>query len=247
MIGKFVLFLLFMLPMQLWAQGVINGKVYDFENKKRPLQNVRVRNLTSDKLSYTQSSGTFKLSAKIGDLLEFSLSGYHTDTLYLINLLPKTIYLPVGTTDLNEVNILGAKINNRIYTPDPDIEEFKQVQTDGLRGKGNTDRAGGIKLNLGYRKHRENQEKLKRLDSTDKYETEINGKFTDAFVSELTALKGKELKDFMERYRPTVNLVSAENPFDYTNYIIKAYSRWKKMSPAERSVPAMPKLKRTIK
>ncbi len=247
MANKLLIFILLVLPMELWAQSFITGKLYDFENRKTPLQNVLVKNLTSDKLTYTKASGEFKVAGKTGDLLEFSLSGYHTDTLYLINLSPKVIYLPVNTTDLKEVNIVGAKVNPGFYTPDKDVNEFKRVQTDGLRGKGNNDRAGGLKFNLGYGKYRKQQEKIKSLEQKDKYETEINKIFTEAFVSDLTKLKHQELKDFMSLYRPDAALVATDEPFDYTSYTVKAYSKWVKLSPVEKSVPAMPKLKRNNK
>lgn len=247
MANKLLVFFFLILPLELWAQSFITGKLYDFENRKMPLQSVLVKNLTSDKLTYTKASGEFKLAARTGDLLEFSLSGYHTDTLYLINLSPKVIYLPVNATDLNEVNIMGAKINQRLYTPDPDIKEFKQIQTDGLRGKGNNDKAGGFRFNLGYGKYRKQQEKIKSLEQKDKYETEINITFTEAFVSDLTGLEGKELKDFMSLYRPDAALVATDEPFDYTNYTVRAYSKWVKLTPLEKSVPSMPKLKRNDK
>lgn len=244
MVSRLLILLSIVLPLELWAQSFVSGKVYDFENRKMPLQSVLVRNLTSDKLVHTKASGEFSLVAKQGDLLEFSLRGYHTDTLYLINLSPKAIYLPVNATDLKEVSIFGAKINPGFYTPDPDIKEFTRIETDGLRGKDNNDKAGGLKFNLGYGKYRKQQKKIEYLEERDKSEAKINKTFTEGFVSELTKLKGQELKNFMALYKPGAELLNTEEPFDFTTYTVKAYSRWVKLSPVEKSVPAMPKLKR---
>ena len=247
MANKFLLFLLLFFPAGLFAQTYITGKVYDFENRKTPLQSVLVKNLTSEKFTYTKTSGEFKLLAGVGDLLEFSLNGYHTDTLYLVNLLQKAIYLPVNTTDLKEVEIVGAKINSAILAKDKDIPEFKRFQSDGLRGKKNNDRAGGIKINLGYGRYRKEQEKREALESKQKYESEVDETFNEDFVAKLTKLKDQELKDFMERYRPDPKLVAGDEPFDYTTYTIKAYGKWIKLSPSEKARRTLPKLTRDQK
>ena len=247
MINKLLVCLLLCLPYGLCAQSFLTGQVFDFENRKTPLQGVLVKNLTNGKFVYTLASGEFRLAADTGDLMELSLNGYHTDTLYLISLAKKVVYLPVNTTKLDEVEIVGAKVNPGIFTQDKDIPEFKRFQTDGLRGKKNNDRAGGIKINLGYSKYRKQQDKEEALESKEKYEREVKETFTEDFVSKLTQLKGTELKDFMEMYRPDAALVGAERPFDYTVYIAKAYSKWMKLSPSERRVPVMPKLQRNNK
>ena len=247
MINRLLVFLLLFLPLSLLAQSFVTGKVLDFENRKTPLPSVLVKNLNTGKFVYTLSSGEFRLAADTGDLMEFSLNGYHTDTLYLINLSKKVVYLPVNTTKLDEVEIVGAKVNPGIFTPDKDIPEFKRFQTDGLRGKKNNERAGGIKINLGYGKYRKEQEKEKALELKEEHEEEIKETFTEDFVYKLTKLTGKELRDFMEMYRPDATLVATERPFDYAVYTAKAYSKWVKLSPSEKSVPAMPKLKRNNK
>lgn len=241
---KIFLLLVCLLPVYLFAQQTITGLVYDLDNKTFPLQDVSVKNLNNNQSTKTRAGGQFSLPAKSGDVLAFSFTGYHTDTLFLIDLSPKVIYLPVNATDLKEVKVVGAKLNPSVFGPDPQAEEFKRVKTDGLRGKNNNDKAGGLKLNLGYGKYRREEEKIRALEERDKYETEITRIFTEDYVTDLVKLKGQDLKDFMSLYRPTAVLVRAERPFNYDYYTVQAYHKWLKLPEWQRKLPPVPKLKK---
>lgn len=243
MLKKVFLLLISLVPLDLMAQNSVSGTVFDFDNSDFPLQYVKVRNLSNNQLTLTKAAGQFSIAAKTGDLLEFSLMGYHTDTLYLINLSPKTIYLPGNSTALKEVEILGAKVNPSILSPDPLARPYKRLAPDGLQGKGNNDRAGGLLFNLGYGKYKRQQEKIRLLEERDRFQTEINEVFTEAYVTDLVKLKGQELKDFMAMYRPPEELVKSERPFNYDLYTVKAYHTWLKLPPEQRKITPMPMLK----
>ena len=235
--------LIIFVPFKIMAQSSVSGTIYDYDNKTFPLQGVKVRNLSSNQVTLTKAAGQFAVAAKVGDLLEFSSMGYHTDTLFLINLEPKNIFLPGNSTNLKEVQILGAKVNPSLMSPDPSARPYTRVATDGLRGKNNNDRAGGLLFNLGYGKYRRQQEKIRLLEERDVYQTEINAIFTEEYVSGLVKLKGEELKNFMSLYRPPEELVKSERPFNYSYYTVKSYHAWLKLTPEERRISSMPKLK----
>lgn len=234
---------MFIVPFKIMAQGTVSGNVYDYDNRTFPLQNVKVRNLSNSKVVVTKAAGQFTVPAQVGDLIEFSLVGYHTDTLFLINLESKIIFLPGNSTTLREVEIVSTKMNPSILARDPLARPYTRVATDGLEGKGNNDRAGGLLFNLGYGKYRRQQEKIRLLEERDRYQAEINAVFTEAYVSDLVKLKGDDLKNFMAMYRPPEELVKSERPFNYAYYTVKAYHTWLKLSPEERKVSSMPKLK----
>lgn len=243
MLKNLLLLLLFIVPFKPMAQSSVSGTVYDFDNRTFPLQNVRVKNISNNQVVLTKAAGQFTLPARVGDLIEFSSMGYHTDTLFLINLDPKIIFLPGNSTTLKEVEILSAKVNPSILAPDPMARPYKRIATDGLQGKGNNDRAGGMLFNLGYGKYRRQQEKIRLLEERDRYQAEINAIFTEAYVSDLVKLKGDDLKNFMSLYRPPEELVKSERPFNYAYYTVKAYHSWLKLSPEERKLSSMPRLK----
>jgi hypothetical protein len=243
MYKKTLLFFVLLIPLLSFAQQTVSGKIFDFDNKTFPLQDVNVKNLTNNQSTKSKASGEFNLPAKSGDLLAFSFTGYHTDTLFLVNLSAKNVYMLVNTTELKEVKVVGAKINPLVLGPDAEAQSFKRIGTDGLRGKRNNDRAGGLNFNLGYGKYRRQEEKIRILEERDKYETEIAQVFTEAYVSDLVKLEGQDLKDFMSLYRPTAVLVKSERPFNYDYYTVQTYHKWLKLPEWQRKLPPIPKLK----
>ena len=244
MVKNLFLFVILVLPIGLFAQTTLSGTVYGYENKDFPLQQVAIRNLSNNQVAVTKAAGQFTIAAKKGDLITFALVGYHIDTLYLIDLKPKTIYLPKNSTGLKEVEIVSAKISPYLDLSNPNAQPSKRVSTDGLDGKGNFDRAGGLKFALGYGKYRREQEKVQRLEARDEFETEINANFNAQTVHELIKLEGDELKEFMAIYRPTIAQVSSERPFNYSYYIAQAHQTWLKLTPEQRKMPPMQRLKR---
>lgn len=243
MLKNLFLLLIIVAPFKLVAQTAVSGTVYDFDNRTFPLQNVKVKNLTSKSVVLTKAAGQFSIPAKVGDLIEFSSVGYHTDTLFLINLEAKIIFLPGNTTTLREVEIVSAKVNPSILAADPLARPYARISPDGLNGKGNNDRAGGLLFNLGYGKYKRQQEKIRLLEERDKYQAEINAIFTAEYVSDLVKLKGDDLRNFMSLYRPPEELVKSERPFNYAYYTVKSYHAWLKLSPEERKISSMPVLK----
>jgi len=242
MLKRLVIVLLLTIPLYTFAQTGISGGVFDYGNKSFPLQKVTVRNLNNQKVVLTGAAGQFTITANKGDLLEFSLPGYHTDTLYLTNLQAKTVYLPTQATDLRQVNVRGARLSKDLQLKDPNAPKFHRV--DGIPPRGNTSRAGGIGLAFGSGKDKRERAKVKALEETSSYETEINQYFNEEHVGALIKLQGQELKDFIALYRPSVARVKSEDPFNYDFYIAQAYQTWLKLPPEGRKLPPVPTLKK---
>lgn len=239
---RLMLLLCSVMPLLLSAQTTITGTVMDFDNKVLPLEKVTVRNLSNNKSTQTKAAGQFSLSARAGDILEFSLVGYHTDTLYLIDLVPKKIFLPSSSTELAEVKIQSAKISPYLDVTNPDAREQHQVMTDHIDPTKNIQRAGGINLNLGFGKYKREKEKILMLEERDKWQYEIRNNYNEEKIKSLIPLRGQPLKDFMDMYRPSEHLIQTERPFNYDYYIVEAYHTWLKLPPAQRRPPPIPKL-----
>ncbi|WP_432711010.1 hypothetical protein [Pedobacter sp.] len=238
------LLLILVLPIGVFAQDRLTGTVYDYDKKDFPLQQVAVKNLNNNQIAVTDESGDFVIPAKRGDLITFTLVGYHVDTLYLIDLKPKRIYLPVRSNSLQEVEIVSTRVSPYLDFTIPGAKPSRRVYTDGLEGKSNTDRAGGLVFALGYGKYRRQQEKLQRLEAMDEFENEINLNFNAVTIRELVKLNDEELVEFMAIYRPTIAQVSSERPFNYSYYIAQSYQAWLKLPPEQRKLPPMQRLKR---
>lgn len=238
-----LLFLMLSVFSQLKAQKTISGNVFDFENKIFPLEKVSVRNLKNKAFAITSDKGRFTIEANPGDILEFTQIGYYTDTVLLINLLSKTVFMVPRRNDIDGVDINGVKLSPYLDWKDPNAETSKKVSTDGLRHKGNNDRAGGISLALGYGKYRREQEKADALEEQEYYETEIRENFNEKKIFQILKVSGQDAKDFMGMFRPTVNQVKLQRPFNYSYYIVTAYSTWLKLPEDQRRLPPLPKLK----
>lgn len=231
-------------PLSLLAQKTVStGAVFDYANKSVPLEKVLVRNLTNQASTQTNAQGKFTVQAKVGDLLVFSLAGYQTDTLYLANLLTKIVYLPYSVNALNDVNVVGAKVNSSITQKDETAREYKRIADAGdVNRKRNNDRAGGISLSLGYDKYKRQQQKEQELLERERFDAEIARNFNEETISKQVKLTGSDLKDFIDLFKPSVEQVKSEKPFNYTLYIAQTYHQWLKLPASQRKLKPLLKI-----
>ena len=242
---KLIIFLFLALPAGVIAQTVTTGTVFDYSKKTISLPGVSVRNINSKKTTSTNREGKYTIAATVGDLIEFSAVGYHTDTLYLTNLLNRTIYLLVKSNSLADVDVRGVRMNSQITdAKDPLAEKYTLLNTGGnLNRKRMTDKVGGLSLNLGYGKYKRQQRKEAELEEKDMYLEEIDANFSEKAVTDLTKLQGEDLKNFMIIYRPSVEQIKAERPYRYNYYISRAFVAWQKLTPQQKKLQDLPKLK----
>lgn len=232
MLKKLIVFLTLLCPISLLAQNnTLTGNVYDNNSRTTTLQGATVKNLNSKNMAIADKDGHFAIAAKVGDLITFGMVGYYTDTVYLTNLFPKNIYLRLAVNSLNTVEVTQTKVSPYLNAKDADATPARRVDYAKERG--------GLRLNLGYGKYRRQQAKVQELEEYDKYQEEISKNFTEEAVKELVKFQGPGIKDFIVMYRPTVNEVKAERPFNYAYYTAKAYQSWLKLSPEQRKLPSL--------
>ena len=70
----------------------------------------------SKALVFTDKDGHFAIPAKTGDLISYGMVGYEIDTVYLVNLFPKNVYLRAAINNLNPVNIISSKVSPFLNT-----------------------------------------------------------------------------------------------------------------------------------
>lgn len=228
--------LLFVIPIHLLAQNnTLTGNVYDFDNRTINLEGATIKNLNTKSVALADKDGHFVISAKIGDLVAFGMVGYHTDTVYLTSLFPKNVYLRSQTTELKAVDIASAKVSPYLTTKDPNAMPARRVDYSKERG--------GLRLSLGYGKYRRQQAKIQELEERDEYLEEINKNFNEEAIRSLVKFEGPDIKDFIQLYRPTVEQVKADRPFNYTLHIARSYRSWMLLPEDQRKLPPLPKLK----
>jgi hypothetical protein len=153
----------------------------------------------------------------------------------LINLFPKNIYLRAQVNTLNTVSISAAKLSPYLDLKNPDARPAREVDYDKNRG--------GIRLTLGYGKFRKDQAKIQGLMENERFEAEITENFNEETVNKSVKFEGKDIRAFLDLFRPTVDQVKAERPFNYNFYIIRAYHSWTKLPLDQRKLPPLPKIK----
>ncbi|MES2416843.1 MAG: hypothetical protein V4541_01585 [Bacteroidota bacterium] len=231
MLKKLLLLFLLILPTFLFAQSVFTGNIFDNNNRSNALEGASIKNLTNKSLSLADKDGHFVISAKVGDLIALSMVGYEIDTIYLINLFPKNVYLRAQVNLLNTVNITTAKISPYLNLKDPNARPARAV--DYSKDK------GGIRLTLGYGKYKRDQAKIQELIAYDQFNEEISNNFNEVTIRTLLKFEGPGLKDFIQMYRPTVEQVKSERPFNYAYYTAKAYRAWLKLPVSQRKLPSL--------
>ncbi len=237
MVKRIILLLLVLAPFQLLAQNFLTGNIYDNDNRATSIEGAAIKNLTTKAFTLADKDGHFAITAKIGDLVSFGMAGFQTDTVYLTNLFPKNIYLRIAVNDLKTVDINGVKVSPMLSgLGNPDNKPpVKQLDYSKERG--------GLRLNLGYGKWRKENLKIQELEENDRIQQEITKNFNAEAVKELLKFEGPDVKDFLSLYRPTVDQVKAEKPFNYSYYIATAYRAWLKLPVDQRKLPPLPKLK----
>lgn len=235
MLKKLLFLFVLVLPAKLFAQNALTGNIFDNDLRSLAIEGATIKNLTSNAIALSNKDGHFVMPAKIGDLISFSFSSYETDTVYLINLFPKNVYLRAQVNTLNTVNVTTTKLSPYLDLKNPDARPAKEVEYDKNRG--------GIRLSLGYGKFRKDQAKLQGLMENERFQAEITENFNEEMVKKAVKFEGKDIRAFLDLFRPTVEQVKAERPFNYEFYIVKAYSSWTKLPLDQRRLPPLPKIK----
>lgn len=236
MLKKLIIVILITLPFKLLAQNnILTGSIFDNDNRATILQGATIKNLSTKSVALTDKDGHFAIGAKIGDLVTFAMVGYITDTVYLVNLFPKNIYLRLVVNNLKTVDITSIKISPYFNVKNPNATPARQVDYSKERG--------GLRLNLGYGKYRKDQAKIQQLEEREIIQEEITKNFNEDYIRSVVKFEGSDIKDFISLYRPTVEEVKAERPFNYLFYTIKAYSDWQKLPADQRKLPSLTKMK----
>lgn len=240
MLKKLILLLLLIAPIKIWAQNnTLTGNIFDNDNRSTALQGAAIKNLNTKTLVLADKDGHFAITAKIGDLISFGMVGFQTDTVYLTNLFPKNVYLRVQVNNLNTVDINGTKVSPMLGNLGNPDNKAPTRPLDYSKEK------GGLRLNLGYGKWRKEQLKIQELQQQEQYQEEITKNFNEQIIKSTLKFEGSDIRNFIDLFRPTVDQVKAERPFNYSYYIVKSYHAWLKLPQDQRKLPPLIKLKTT--
>ncbi|MEO6524814.1 MAG: carboxypeptidase-like regulatory domain-containing protein [Mucilaginibacter sp.] len=206
------------------AKGqVLSGTVTE-AGKNTRLENVFIRDIGSKQVALTDKSGEFDIRTSLNHTLIFSLPGYVSDTLFVVDLKTKHIELKQAGISLQAVNIADSKA---VFNPEAEYPEIYRKSKFAL----SPSRMFG--------KESRDARRLKRYFKNEVEQRQIDAIFTRALVSSVVPLKGKELENFMAMYRPTLAFAKNSSQQTLVVYINDNYKKFKELPPDKRSLPAL--------
>lgn len=213
------------------AQIPVTGKVYEL-NTHVTLPQIKVQNSTTKDNTLTNASGIFTIKARSGDILILTGFAYQPDTVVVVNARYLEIYLKPQTNNLKEVKVedIATKTGS---LKDPNL----QNQTVAYQKDETGNYKGGIAIRFGYGKSGK-EKKDEQRTYNEEVTKEIDQTFAPDNISKYIPLKGIDLKQFIDLYRPTIKEFKATN-FDLTLYLNECYKKFVVLPPDQRKLPSL--------
>jgi len=205
-----------------FAQGVLTGSVTEI-HKDLKLNNVFIRDINNKQIALSDEGGSFDIRTAQGHTLIFTLPGYVSDTLYVVDMSPKHIELKLLGLTLNEVSIHETATFNP-HEEYPEVYEKSKFALSPSRWFG---------------KDARDARRLKRYFDSEEQERQIDAAFNKTLVSSIVPLKGQELDNFMGLYRPTLKFVQTSSPQTMTVYINDSYHKFLALPADQRHLPTL--------
>lgn len=201
------------------AQIYVRGNVVDASTGAK-LSDVFVRDITNKQITLTDKSGRFEIKSETGHTLIFSSPSYVPDTLYVIDLTQKHIELKTKTISLREVNITAQRLAFDPHKEYPDVYEKSKLYP--------------LSPSTWFGKEARDARRLKRYFEREQQERRVDQVFNRVYVGSIVPLKGQQLEDFMQLYRPTYAFITSNNSESLAVYINDSYKKFIALPPEKR-------------
>jgi hypothetical protein len=203
----------------LHAQIYVRGNVVDASSGAK-LSDVFVRDITNKQITLTDKSGKFEIKSETGHTLIFSSPNYVPDTLYVIDLAQKHIELRAKTISLREVNITAQRLSFDPHKEYPAVYEKSKVYP--------------LSPSTWFGKEARDARRLKRYFAREEQERKVDQVFNRVYVGSIVPLKGEDLENFMQLYRPSYAFITSNNSESLAVYINDSYKKFMALPPEKR-------------
>lgn len=203
------------------------GVVMELDSSK-PIAQVEISNLSTHQSVETNSLGEFSIEVKLNELLSFSYPGFRVDTLLITDYEYKRIYL----TPIPDFNIL----EDVEITELSDLQLDQQIQIAQQEGETvqfnnnisiSPSRLFGSKARAARARY--------PLLVAERENRAIMAKFSPALITELTPLQGKDLDQFIVKYKPSYVFITRSDEEQIRLYIMDSYKKYKELSQEEKN------------
>lgn len=240
----FSLFLLLIagLAQKAIAQSRVGGTVFDM-SRTVPVKGVLV-NSNSGNTSFTDSLGHYSILISENDSLWFTYGGKSTAK-FAVGSLPNydafdvAIHINLAANRsrmLPEVRVYGK--NYKLDSIQNRIDNAKVFNFNKQAIKTNTDVNSGVAgfdldaIVGAFRfRHNKNMEKLQQFLLEKEQDDYVDYRFNKRLVRRITLLDSAEMEKFMKAYRPSYFFASTASDYEFHNYILQSYIRFKGRRP----------------
>jgi len=206
------------------AQELLKGNITEAGTHEK-LTNVFIRDANNKQITLADKEGSFAIKAEPGHLLIFDSPGYLGDTLYVIDMKPKSIELRPLSISLRQVNINSSKATFDPHTEYPEVYTKSKVYV--------------LSPSTWFSKEGRDARRLRRYFNTEEQERHVDEVFTVTYVGSIVPLKGVELENFMALYRPTYAFIHDNNGPSLAAYINDSYKKYKALPPDKRKLDSL--------
>jgi hypothetical protein len=218
----FVFFIILAAACSANAQGLLKGSIIE-TNTNEKLTNVFIHDMNSKQIELADKDGRFSILTGTGHILIFDSPGYVSDTLYLIDMKPKKVELKPLAISLRQVNITSSRA--RAFNP---RAEYPEVYAKS--------KVYVFSPSTWFSQEGKRARRLKRYFDSEIRERHVDEVYSVAYVGSIVPLKGQDLENFMELYRPTYAFLRDNNGPSLAAYINDSYKKYMALPPEKRRV-----------
>jgi len=221
----FFIFLICLITGLASAQSTLKGTVLE-NGSNIKLTNVFIKDNANKQLAITDSKGNFEIKTEPGHIVIFDSPGYTSDTLYVVDMSTKKIYLELTTIALREVNITSSKATFDPHKEYPEVYEKSKLYV--------------LSPTTWFGKENRDARKMKKYFQTEAEDRKVDEVFTRSYVGSIVPLKGQDLDDFMTMCRPSYAFVKGNDKESMAAYINDSYKKYQALPPEKRHVTKLP-------
>lgn len=203
------------------AQDLLKGSVHE-NGTDAKLTNVFLHDINNNQLALADKNGNFQIKSAPGHTIIINSPGYVSDTLYVVDMMPKKIKMSVLTIALREVNINSSKSTFNPREEYPEIYEKSKVYV--------------LSPSSWFSKDSKDARRLKRYFASEEENRKVDEAFSMTYVGSLVPLKGQELENFMTLYRPSYNFVKSNDRVSMAVYVNDCYKKYLALPPDQRKL-----------
>jgi hypothetical protein len=227
---KHIVFSILMMHLSFFAmaQIKITGKITAAGTKNEPIENVSIRNLTTNQLEYSNADGTYSIAAKKGDSIRFERMGYFSYRFFIgaaaDGIIKRNVILTEKKVVIEGVKVLPKYVIDSIARAERYSKALSYQQTMTIMSP----------ITSLYQQFSKKYKDLRKFQSQFHSMEEqkfIDTKYTYELVNKVTKLEGDAAAYFMNAYPMEYNFARTSNGIEIQTWIKHNWKEYQKKIP----------------